>query len=38
MAELSEAGSSAREIADELGMSKSKANRIQKRLKAEGRL
>ncbi len=38
VAELSEAGSSAREIADELGMSKSKANRIQKRLKAEGRL
>ena len=38
VAELSEAGSSVREIADELGMSKSKANRIQKRLKAEGRL
>jgi putative DNA primase/helicase len=38
VAELSEAGSSVRDIAEETGMSKSKVNRIQKRLKVDGRL
>jgi len=38
VAELTKAGSSVRDIEKETGLSKSKVNRIQKRLKAEGRL